>query len=117
MRQFAATYHDFTIGQQPAAQLPWGHHMLLLDKVKDAQQRNFYMQKTIENGWSRVILSLQIKSGLYARQGGAITNFMATLPAPQSDLAQPGLRSCGARFAGQEQYHPLKGNCLIVDLP
>lgn len=46
------------------------------------------MQKTIENGWSRDILSLQIKSSLHARQGSAITNFTATLPAPQSDLAQ-----------------------------
>ncbi len=88
MRQFASIYSDFTIVQQPAAQLPWGHHMLLIDRVKAKQERNFYMQKTIENGWSRDILSLQIKSGLHARQGSAITNFIATLPAPQSDLAQ-----------------------------
>ena len=88
MRQFAAVYPDFTIVQQPAAQLPWGHHMLLLDRVKDENYRNFYMQKAIENGWSRNILSMQVKSDLHARQGSAITNFTATLPAPQSDLAQ-----------------------------
>jgi predicted nuclease of restriction endonuclease-like (RecB) superfamily len=88
MRQFASVHADFTIVQRPVAQLPWGHHVVLLDKVKGEQQRNFYMQKAIENGWSRDILSLQIKSGLYTRQGGSITNFTATLPAHQSDLAQ-----------------------------
>lgn len=88
MWQFAIVHPDFTIGQQPAAQLPWGHHMLLLDRVKDEQQRNFYMQKAVENGWSRNILNLQIKSGLHARLGGAVSNFDATLPTPQSDLAK-----------------------------
>lgn len=75
MRQFASVHPDFTIVQQAAAQLPWGHHTLLIVRVKDEQQRNFYMQKTIENGWSRDLLSLQIKSGLHARQGSAVTNF------------------------------------------
>ncbi len=88
MRQFASTYPGFTIVQRPVAQLPWAHHVVLMDKVKDEQQRSFYTQKALENGWSRDILSLQIKSALYARQGSAITNFTATLPAPQSDLAQ-----------------------------
>lgn len=68
MLQFAAAYPDFTIGQQPAAQLPWGHHMLLLDRVKDRIERNFYIQKALENGWLRDILSSQVKSGLYSRQ-------------------------------------------------
>ena len=88
MRQFASVHPDFTIVQRVVAQLPWSHHVILIDKVKDEQQRNFYMQKVLENGWSRDILSLQIKSGLYARQGSSITNFTATLPAPQSDLAR-----------------------------
>jgi predicted nuclease of restriction endonuclease-like (RecB) superfamily len=92
MRQFASVYPDFTIVQQPAAQLPWGHHMLLIDKVKDTKYRIFYMQKAIENGWSRNVLSLQIKSGLHTRQGTAIMNFAATLPLPQSDFAQQVLK-------------------------
>jgi predicted nuclease of restriction endonuclease-like (RecB) superfamily len=56
--------------------------------VKDPQERLWYVQQTIENGWSRTILEMQIESGLYRRQSAAVTNFHATLPAPQSDLAQ-----------------------------
>jgi predicted nuclease of restriction endonuclease-like (RecB) superfamily len=59
-----------------------------MDKVKDENQKTFYIRKAFENGWSRDILSLQVKSRLYARQGSAISNFTATLPAPQSDLAK-----------------------------
>lgn len=92
MRQFASAYPNFTIVQRPVAQLPWAHHVVLIDKVKDEQQRNFYMQKSLENGWSRDVLSLQIKSGLHIRQGSAVTNFTATLPSPQSDLAQQVLK-------------------------
>lgn len=60
----------------------------MLEKVKDPTARTWYIQKTIENGWSRNILVLQIESDLYKRQGGAITNFERTLPKPQSDLTQ-----------------------------
>jgi len=88
MRQFAVTYPGFQIGQPVVAQLPWAHHVVILDKVKEESQRLFYMKKAIENGWSRDILSLQIKSGLHLRQGSVVTNFNATLPSPQSDLAQ-----------------------------
>ena len=88
MRQFAASYPDFPIGQPVVAQLPWAHHIVLLDKVKDENQRIFYMQKALENGWSRDVLSLQVKSSLHTRQGASITNFTATLPSPQSDLAR-----------------------------
>ncbi len=88
MRQFAVTYPGFQIGQLVVAQLPWAHHVVILDKVKEESQRLFYMKKAIENGWSRDILSLQIKSGLHLRQGSVVTNFNATLPSPQSDLAQ-----------------------------
>jgi predicted nuclease of restriction endonuclease-like (RecB) superfamily len=88
MRQFAATYPDFLFGQPAVAQLPWAHHVILLDKVKDENQRIFYIQKALENGWSRDVFSLQIKSGLHNRQGASITNFTDTLPSPQSDLAR-----------------------------
>lgn len=88
MRQFAVTYPGFQIGQPVVAQLPWAHHVVILDKVKEESQRLFYMKKAIENGWSRDILSLQIKSGLHLRQGSVVTNFNATLPSLQSDLAQ-----------------------------
>ncbi len=61
---------------------------MLLDKVKEPAERTWYIQQAIQNGWSRNVLVLQIESGLYRRQGKATTNFRATLPAPQSDLAQ-----------------------------
>ena len=56
--------------------------------VKDPAQREWYIRKTIENGRSRTVLVHWIDTGLYEREGKAITNFAATLPAPQSDLAQ-----------------------------
>ncbi len=81
------------IGQQPAAQLPWGHLQVLMDKVTKPNELLFYMQKCVENGWSRNILVEQIKSGLYDRQGKAITNFSKTLPTIHSDLAKQTLKN------------------------
>lgn len=74
--------------QQLAAQLPWGHHQLLLDKLKSDELWLFYMAKCIENGWSRNVLSAQIESELHKRSGNTISNFQQTLPAVHSDLAQ-----------------------------
>ena len=88
MRAFAKAYPGEQIVQHPAAQIPWFHNCTLLDKVKEPTERLWYIQKTIENGWSRNVLVLQIESSLYKRQGGAVTNFERTLPQPQSDLAQ-----------------------------
>lgn len=86
MQTFAGSYSEFT--QQVAAQIPWGHNCVILDKIHENEKRIWYIQKTIENGWSRNILNLQIKTNLYAREGKSINNFQASLPAPQSDLAQ-----------------------------
>src|SRR5205085_6281953 len=61
-------------------------------KVKGLSEREWYIRKTVEHGWSRAVLVHQIDSGLYARQGRAQTNFQRTLPAPQSDLAQQLLK-------------------------
>ena len=88
MRAFAEAYPEEAIVQQAAAQIPWFHNCILIDKVKDPTQRLWYIQKTLDHGWSRNVLVLQIESGLYARQGEAVTNFDRTLPKPQSDLAQ-----------------------------
>ena len=92
MRALAEAWPDEAIVQQLAAQLPWFHNCVLLDKVKDTAERLWYIRQSIENGWSRNVLVLQIESGLYRRQGKAITNFHATLPQPQSDLAQQLLK-------------------------
>ena len=88
MRTFAEAYPEQQVVQRYAAQIPWRHNQVLLEKLKDYEQRIWYAQKSLENSWSRDILVLQIESDLYTRQGGAITNFQRTMPALQSDLAQ-----------------------------
>ncbi len=92
MRAFAAAWPDATIVQAALAQITWYHHITLLDKVADEKERLFYINKTAENGWSRNVMVHQIESGLYSRQGKAITNFNATLPASHSDLAKEILK-------------------------
>ncbi len=74
------------------AEIPWGHNVWLFEKVKDPIQRLWYAAKTLEHGWSRAVLTVQIESGLYRRQGKAVSNFAGTLPSPQSDLAQQSLK-------------------------
>ncbi|WP_421795501.1 PDDEXK nuclease domain-containing protein [Haliscomenobacter sp.] len=78
--------------QQLATKIPWGHNILIFSKSKDVEEAYFYIRATLENGWSRDILALQLKSQLYARQGKAISNFRETLPDPLSDLAQQTLK-------------------------
>ncbi|MBI5746038.1 MAG: DUF1016 domain-containing protein [Nitrospirae bacterium] len=92
MRAFAEAYPNGSIVQQVAGQIPWFHNCILLDKVKDLAEREWYMHQTIQHGWSRNVLVHQIESGLYKRQGKAITNFDHTLPAPQSELARQVLK-------------------------
>ncbi len=92
MRAFAEAYSNEEFVQQVVGQIPWGHNVRILDKVKTPEEREFYIRKTIENGWSRNILVLQIESKLYERQGKAVTNFELTLPKPQSDLARQLLK-------------------------
>lgn len=69
------------------ASVPWGHHVVLINKLKDPEEALFYIQQTIENNWSRAILTLQIEQDLYRRQGKAITNFSQTLPEKQALMA------------------------------
>ena len=88
MRAFAAAYPEEEFVQQLAAQIPWFHNCVLLDKVKSTKERIWYIQQAIGQGWSRNILVIQIESQLYQRQGQAVTNFEQTLPPLQSDLAQ-----------------------------
>mgnify|MGYP001026524879 CR=1 FL=1 len=88
MRAFAEAYPEKEFVQQLVGQIPWGHNVRLLDKVKNPDERRWYIRQTIINGWSRNVLEIQIESGLYQRQGDAVTNFERTLPQPQSDLAQ-----------------------------
>lgn len=72
----------------PFSEIPWGHNVDLLEKLKDPLERLWYAEATIEYRWSRVVLGIQMESKLHQRQGKALTNFEKTLPAPDSDLAQ-----------------------------
>ena len=94
MRTFAEEFPDHAIVQQPVAQIPWGHIVRLLDKVKVPEKRLWYIQKTIENGWSRTVLVHQIETDLYGRQATPekTTNFAAALSLPQSDLVQQTIK-------------------------
>lgn len=88
MRKIAQEYPDFEFVQQVVAQIPWGHNLVLLDKIKNFEVRKWYIQQSIQNGWSRNILNMQIDSKLYERQviSEKMTNFQNTLPDIQSDL-------------------------------
>jgi len=92
MRKFAETWGDEEFVQQAAAQIPWFHNCVVLDKVSNSTEREWYIRKAFEHGWSRDILVMQIETGLYHRQGKAVSNFAETLPPLQSDLAQQTLK-------------------------
>lgn len=116
MLAFVSEYQDSVIVQQPVAQLggstdsnqvpqsalqrtlsflariPWGHHIILMEKIKKLEVRLWYMDQTLQHGWSRNVLHLQIESGGFQRRGRAITNFDRTLPPVQSGLASQTLK-------------------------
>ncbi|WP_353076130.1 PDDEXK nuclease domain-containing protein [Stenotrophomonas sepilia] len=92
MRAFAEAWPDAEIVQQAAAQLPWGHNLVLLDRLKAPMERLAYAHAAIEYGWSRNMLNIHIETRLLERTGKAITNFDQRLPAPQSDLAIESLK-------------------------
>jgi predicted nuclease of restriction endonuclease-like (RecB) superfamily len=72
--------------------VPWGHHILILKKIKKIDEALFYINQTVENNWSRSVLEYQIESNLFLRQGKAVTNFKHTMPEIESDLANALLK-------------------------
>ncbi len=92
MRAFAEAWPDAEIVQQAVGQLPWGHNLVLLTRLKNAEQRLAYARSAIAHGWSRNVLNIHIETRLLERQGAALTNFELTLPKPQSDLARESLK-------------------------
>ncbi len=92
MRRFAEQWPDEEFVQAPLAQLTWYHNIALLEKLNSPELRLWYAEQTIENGWSRNVLVLQIESALHKRLGQAPNNFERALPAPQSDLARQLLK-------------------------
>lgn len=92
MRSFAEAWTDVEFVQQAVAQLPWGHNLVLLDKLSTQEARIWYAQKAIENNWSRNVLVMQIETRLIERQGQAVSNFEQRLPKPDSDLARESIK-------------------------
>lgn len=92
MRKFAEEYPEIQFVQQVAAQLPWFHIVTILTSVKDTDNQVFYMNKAIEHGWSRNVLSMQIEARLHERLGKVISNFENQLPSPLSDMTQQSLK-------------------------
>lgn len=92
MRAFAEAWQRHEIVQQAVAQLPWGHNVVLLDRLPGPETRRWYASMAVEHNWSRNVLVMQIEARLLERSGAAVTNFPATLPKPQSDLARESLK-------------------------
>ena len=103
IRYWYRFYNDEGNGLQAVSQMeliekmvksiPWGHNQRIMYKCKSIEEALFYVQKTMDNGWSRAVLEHQIDGGLYGRQGKAVTNFQLKLPVPQSDLAEQTLKN------------------------
>jgi predicted nuclease of restriction endonuclease-like (RecB) superfamily len=87
MRAFAAAWPEREIVQRVVAQLPWRQNIALLERLDDEQTRLWYAEQTLRHGWSRPILCLQIDGRAHERHGKALTNFKATLPPADSDMA------------------------------
>lgn len=101
IRQWYGFYNQQLIfGQQPVAQIsedvffsvPWGHHLYIISQCNDVERAVFYLNKTVENGWSRAVLLNFLDTNLYERQGKAVNNFNKLLADPQSELAAQTLK-------------------------
>ena len=94
MRAFADAWPAdvVPIVQRPVGQLPWGHNITLLTKLKDREARLWYAHKAIEHGWSRPVLEAQIATRLRDRRGNAISSFEHALPPPDSELVRDAIK-------------------------
>ena len=92
MVQFYKEYCLEDFMQLPVAQIPWTHNIVLIQKVKDKNLRYWYIQRVLENGWSKDILSLMIKSEVHKREGNLISNFKDILPPNDSDMVQQSFK-------------------------
>jgi len=94
MAKFNSVYPLLEIVQRTVAQLPWRHNIVLMEKIKDKNERDWYIAKTLKDGWSRDILALQINSQLYHRQTSSkkVNNFKKFLPLLQGNLAEQTMK-------------------------
>jgi predicted nuclease of restriction endonuclease-like (RecB) superfamily len=80
MKKFYVFFGEKEKIPQAVVQIPWGHIRLILDKIKDLTEAEFYVYKTVKNSWSRAVLEHQIELNLYQRQGKLQSNFTQTIP-------------------------------------
>ncbi len=93
MLRFYKEYHEeFSKVPLTVAQIPWTHNTILIEKIKDKDLRYWYIQKVLENGWSKDVMSLMIKSELHKREGSLVSNFQNILPSNESDLVQQSFK-------------------------
>ena len=92
IRRLYVFFNEDEFFHQHGGKIPWRHHVEIFTKADSLEEAHFYIHQTLENGWSRDVLALQIKSQLYQRQGKAISNFKNTLPEPMSELVQQTLK-------------------------
>ena len=92
MVQFYKEYSNDEFVQPIVAQIPWTHNIILIQKIKDKNIRFWYMEQTLQNGWSKDILSLMIKSEVHNRTGNLVSNFSQILPPLESDLVQQSFK-------------------------
>ena len=86
MRKFAEVWHKYEIVQQLVAQIPWRSNIVLLDKLSENEERIWYAQMTLKNGWSSNILEMQIQTDAHKRLGKSVNNYDILLPSKDSDL-------------------------------
>ncbi len=94
MRQFYLEYNDKKNLQQIALNIPWGHNILLLQKIKDDSEKQYYLRATKDYGWSRNVLLNQIKANAYSRHKSIEKqhNFPATLPQHLAEQADETMK-------------------------
>jgi len=112
-----ATQAVSQLDDAPIFQIPWGQNLVIVSKSSNIEEAQFYVQKTIGNNWSRAVLTHQMESGLYQRQGKAVHNFTARLPKPHSDLAAQTLKDpyCFDFLTMREAYDERELEKALVD--
>jgi len=108
MRQFVMEYTNLPKLQQLVGELPWGHNVLIMQKVKQPEARAFYLRATAHAGWSRNILLNQIKARAYQRsqKDGKSSNFNRSLPKQLAQQAEAMLKSSyDLGFIGLSRAH------------
>lgn len=95
MRLFYETYKDDANLQQAVAEIPWGHHLVIMQKAKSREEQQYYLQASSQMAWSRAVLINQIKAGAYQRhlQLPKQTNFSQTLPEHLAEQADEAIKS------------------------